>query len=551
MRISTGGHLQPRGLDARPRAAYLKPGRARRPTDAGAAALSLFESILVLLAVALVLATFSRKIGAPYPAFLALVGAAVAFLPGAPRIDLAPDLALALFLAPVLVDAGFDMSIRELRRDWVAVSSLVLGAVVVTTIAVAVVARWFTPGLAWAPAIALGAIVAPPDAVAASAVLRHINPPRRLVSILEGESLFNDASALVIFRGAVIAATFAMTSSTIPLLLLSVPASLLAGWALGMVLPRITGRISDAPTAILSQFLTAFGVWLAAERLHLSGVLTLVAFAATASRTARTTARLRMPSWAVWETAIFFLNVLAFVLIGLQIEPIFERLDYNARFHYLSVGAAVLATVIVVRFVWVFLNGAGVWAYGRLRGFSPINPGVRPGWRGGLVVSWAGMRGIVTLAAALALPDGDNPFPHRDLILFCGFSVVLGTLVLQGFTLGPLLRLLDLPRDELLEKETGFARTESLRAALASIDGEDGDAARRVRDEYAGLIAIADADDDAYAPSLSEEDRLRQRAIAAARMRLSELRYSGEIGDDAYHRVQEELDRSEIGVLEF
>jgi len=531
--------------------AYLKPRVGRAGRSSGAALLSLFESILLLLAVALVLAAFSRRVGAPYPAFLALVGAGVAFLPGFPRVELAPDLALALFLAPVLVDAGFDMSIRELKRDWVAVASLVLGAVVATTVAVAIVARWLTPGLAWAPAIALGAIVAPPDAVAASAVLRHINPPRRLVSILEGESLFNDASALVIFRGAVVAATFAMTSTTIPLLVLSVPASLLAGWALGMVLPRLNARIADAPTAILTQFLTAFGVWLAAERLHLSGVLTLVAFAATASRAVRTPARLRLPSWAVWETAIFFLNVLAFVLIGLQIEPIFERLDADARVRYLLVGGAVLATVIVVRFVWVFLNGAGVWVYARLRGFSPINPGVRPGWRGGLVVSWAGMRGIVTLAAALALPDGDNAFPHRDLILFCAFVVVLGTLVLQGFTLGPLLRLLDLPQDNQLERESGFARTEALRAALASLDGEDSDAARRVRDEYAGLIAIADADDDAYAPPLSEEDRLRARAIAAARGRLSELRRSGEIGDDAYHRVEEELDRSEIGVVEF
>ena len=513
--------------------------------------MSLFESILALLAVALVLAAFSRRVGAPYPAFLALVGAGVAFIPGFPRVDLSPDLALAIFLAPVLVDAGFDVSIRELKRDWVPVTSLVLGAVVVTTISVALVARWLTPGLGWAAAIALGAIVAPPDAVAASAVLKHINPPRRIVSILEGESLFNDASALVIFRGALIAATFSMTSSTIPLLVLSVPASLMAGWAIGMILPRLNAHITDAPTAILAQFLTAFGVWLAAERLHLSGVLTLVAFAATASRTTKTPARLRLPSFAVWETAIFFLNVLAFVLIGLQVEPIFERLDYNARWQYLTVGGAVLATCILVRFAWVFLNGAGVRLYGNLRGFSPINPAVRPGWRGGLVVSWAGMRGIVTLAAALALPDGDNPFPHRDLIVFCAFAVVLGTLVIQGFTLGPLLRLLDFPQDEMLEKETGFARTEALRAAFASLDGEDSEAARRVRDEYAGLIAIADAEDDAFAPPLSEEDRLRARAISAARSRLNELRFAGEIGDDAFHRVEEELDRSEIGVVEF
>ncbi|MFV0279402.1 MAG: cation:proton antiporter [Rhodoblastus sp.] len=512
--------------------------------------LSFFESILLLLGVALILAAFSRRIGAPYPAFLALVGAGVSFLPGAPQVELAPDLALALFLAPVLVDAGYGVSVRELKRDWVTVTSLVLGAVVATTICVAIIARWLTPGLAWAPAIALGAIVAPPDAVASSAVLRSINPPRRLVAILEGESLFNDASALVIFRGAVFAATFVMTASTIPLLMLSVPISLFAGWALGILVSRLNDRITDPPTAVLSQFLFAFGIWITAEHLHLSGVLTLVAFAATASRHSRADARQRIPSWAVWETAIFFLNVLAFALIGLQIKPIYENLDAYEKTHYLKVGLAVLATVIVVRFIWVFLNSAGVMLLGRLRGYSPINPSVRPSWQGGLIVSWAGMRGIVTLAAALALPGGDTPFPYRDLILFCAFFVVLGTLVLQGFTLGPLLRLLNLPQDEQLERETGFARTEALRAAFAHLDGEESDAARRVRDEYADLLAIADSQEGAYAPRLSAESRLRQRSITAARERLSELRRNGEIGDDVYHRVQEELDRSEIGVLE-
>lgn len=484
----------------------------------------------------------------PYPAFLALFGAAVAFVPGFPHLQLEPDLALAVFLAPVLVDAAFDMSLRELKRDWAAVTSLVLGAVVATTAAVAVVARWLTPELAWAPAIALGALVAPPDPIAASAVMRHINPPRRLISILEGEGLLNDASALVIFSGAVTATTYALTNATVPLLVASLPASLLAGVGLGLLTPRVLNRINDAPTSILLQFVTAFGIWLAAERLHLSAVLTLVAFAATASRVSVMPARLRLPSFAVWETVVFFLNALAFVLIGMQVKPILDRLNWWDRFDFFMIALAVLATVVLVRFAWVFLNGAGVALYGRLRGFSPINPGVRPSWRGGLVVSWSGMRGIVTLAGALSLPAD---FPHRDLLVFCAFIVVLGTLVIQGFTLAPLLRALKLPADRQMEIETGFARTEALRAALASLDGEEGEAAQRVRDEYRELIAIADAQDGAYAPPLSAEDRLRQRAIVAARQRLTELRRNGEISDEAYHRMEEELDRSEIGVLEF
>lgn len=498
----------------------------------------------------------SRRIGAPYPAFLALVGAGLAFVPGAPKFELEPDLALAVFVAPVLVEAGYGMSMRDLKRDWKPVAGLVIVAVGLTTLATALVARWLAPGMPWVAAIALGAIVAPPDAVAASTVLRHINPPRRLVTILEGESLLNDASALVIYRAAVIAAGAHFAFATDGLrLLASVPISLVAGVLLGLGAARLVARFTDAPSAILVQFVATFGVWLAAERLHLSAVLTVVAYAVTIGRLAprNMPARLRLPSHSVWETAIFFLNALAFVLIGLQIGPIMARLDGAERAFYFKVSLAVLATVIVVRFVWVFCYGAGVAARARLRGFSPINPAVRPTARAGLIVSWCGMRGIVTLAAALALPqggaDGAGAFPHRDLIVFCAFVIVLGTLVLQGFTLGPLLRALDFPEDEAHRREVGHARTEAMRCALASLEGEEGEAAERVRAEYASLIAIADSSPEAFAPSVSQEDKLRQRAVIAARRRLLELRHSSEIGDDAFRVIETELDRMEMSVV--
>ncbi|MDE2577326.1 MAG: sodium:proton antiporter [Hyphomicrobiales bacterium] len=505
-----------------------------------------FETTIALVAIAVFLALFARRIGAPYPAFLALAGVGLAFIPGAPKIELDADLALALFLAPVLVDSAFDMSLRDLRRDWPTIVSLVIGAVVATTVVVAFIARWFVPQMPWSVAIALGALVAPPDAVAASAVMRFVNPPRRLVTILEGESLFNDASALVIFRGALIAATSTLPAAKIlPPLVAAVPLSFLAGYLLAQIVPRLLRRVNDMPSAILLQFVVSFGIWLAAERVHLSGVLTLVTFAATTARNDKTPARLRLPSFAIWETAIFFLNILAFTIIGLQIGPVMENLDAQQRLLFFKIGAATLVAVIVVRFVWVFLNGAGVSFLAKLRGYSPINPAVRPGWRGAVVVSWSGMRGIVTLAGALALP---LEFPYRDLIVFCAFFVVLGTLVLQGFTLGPLLRALELPQDRQLENETGFARTEALRAAMACLDGDEGEAAARLREEYSAMLAIADEGPETYAPAVSEDGRLRLKSLAASRARLSELRRNGEIGDIAFHRVEEELDRTELGV---
>ncbi len=517
----------------------------------------LFESVIALLAVAVALAGLSRKIGAPYPAFLALVGAGLAFAPGMPRVELEPELALALFVAPVLVEAGYGVSVRDLRRDWRPVAGLVLVAVALTTIVVALVARWLWPALPLAAAIALGAIVAPPDAVAASTVLRHVNPPRRLVTILEGESLLNDASALVIYRAAVIAAGahFAFWTDGLALLA-SVPVSVGFGWLCALAFARLSRRFEDAPSAILVQFVFAFGVWLAAERLHLSAVLAVVTYAVVVGRIApaKMPARLRLPSHSVWETAIFFLNALAFVLIGLQIGPIMERLDARERLNYFEIALAVLATVVAVRFAWVFLYGAGVALRARLRGYSPINPAVRPTARAGLIVSWCGMRGILSLAAALALPqgaaDGQGAFPERDLIVFCAFVVVLGTLVLQGFTLGPLLRVLDLPQDEQHDREIGHARTEAMRAAHAALESQAGEAAERVRAEYASLVAIADSAPDAFAPSVSQEDRLHQRAIIAARRRLLEMRAAGEIGDDAFQIVQRQLDRLEMSVAD-
>ena len=311
------------------------------------------EQLLGLFVAAVILAAAARRVGAPYPVFLALGGALLAFVPGAPSFTVPPELALALFIAPILLDAAYDASPRDLRDNWAPVTSLVVFAVGLTTVAVAFVARMLMPALPWAPAIVLGAVVAPPDAAAATAVLRPMRPPHRLLTILEGESLLNDASALLIYRlavGAVAANGFSL-AAVAPTFLLAVAGSVVVGPALGWLALRVFDRVQHVPTSIILQFVTTFGVWILAEYIGLSGVLTMVCYAITVARTApeRVPARLRIPTYAVWETVVFPLNILAFIFIGLQIRPIVESLHAEDRSRYVAVAAAVVLTVIVVR----------------------------------------------------------------------------------------------------------------------------------------------------------------------------------------------------------
>jgi CPA1 family monovalent cation:H+ antiporter len=394
--------------------------------------------------------------------------------------------------------------------------------------------------------------VAPPDATAAIAVLRQVNLPHRLLTILEGESLLNDATALLIYRlavGAVVAGAFSVRAVA-PTFLLAVAGSLVAGPVLARLMLAVTYRVRDVPTAIILQFITTFGVWIVAERVGLSGVLTMVCFAIAVSRRApeRTPARIRVPSYAVWDTMVFVLNVLAFVFIGLQIRPILTALEPGRRALYFEVAVAVLLTVILVRVAWVMTHNAVLrWRIRRV-GFHPPRPTLRPSVRTGLVVSWSGMRGIVSLAAALALPlqAGVSAFPFRDLIVFTAFSVVLGTLVIQGLTLRPLIRVLDLRDDDPVGREVELARERALRAALATLEGDRSRTAEAVREELAThLEPVAGEAEDAGERSIHTD--LHRRALAEARKTVFEMRAKGDIGDDAFHRLEEQFDWVELG----
>jgi monovalent cation/hydrogen antiporter len=506
-----------------------------------------FEALLVLLLIAVVLAALARRVGVPYPAFLALGGAVLAFLPGMPSLAIEPQLALALFVAPVLLDAAYDASPRDLKANWVPLVSLVVVGVAVTTVAVAMVVKAFVPAAPWAAVIALGAIVSPPDATAATAVLRHVKPPHRILTILEGESLLNDASALLIYRlalGALAAHEFSL-GTVAPTFLLAVVGSLIAGPALAWLMLRATKHVRDAPTAVIVQFISTFGVWILADEIGLSGVLTMVCFALAVARpaSAATPARLRIPSYAVWETAVFVLNVLAFVFIGLQIRPILASLEPAVRTQYLWVAGAVVVTVIVVRIAWVLTYYLGVrWATPSSGAVERSRP--RPTFGGVLVVGWSGMRGIVTLAAALALPIqlGGTPFPYRDLMVLTAFAVVLGTLVIQGLTLGPLLRMLDVPDDQVVDREVSAARDRALAAAMAIFDGHDSEESRTVRREFEAHLRAPD--DRGHAETAHV--RLHETALTAARRAVFDMRETGEIGDAAFHQLEEAFDWMEM-----
>src|SRR4051812_22529008 len=242
--------------------------------------MQVFEIIIALLLAGAGLTALSRRIGTPYPAMVALAGAGLALVPGTPTLVLDPELALTLFVAPVLLDAAFDSSQRDLRANWRAITGLALGAVVLTVVVVAYVVRLMVPEMPWAAAIALGAIVAPPDAAAATAVLKQLRLPHRLLVILEGESLFNDASALLIYRFAVAAAITGVFSGwlALPMLLASSLGSIVLGLVLGRLTMATLARVQDVATAVLLQFLSTFCVWILAESVHLSGIITIVVF---------------------------------------------------------------------------------------------------------------------------------------------------------------------------------------------------------------------------------------------------------------------------------
>ena len=521
-----------------------------------------FENVLLMLALACVLLQVSRRMNVPYPSTLAMAGLAVGALPWIEPVTIDPALALALFIAPALFDSAYDTAPRELRRNWLPLLSLVLVAVVLTT-AVVAWAGVAIAGLPLAAAITLGAIVAPPDAVAAATVMKPFRLPRRTLSIINGESLLNDAVALLIFGVATSVGMMADLQSpagaadapadvsrwlhVLPPLAIAVPGGAALGYALGRAYRWVSPHFAGTRSAIILQFTATFAAWLFAERLHLSAILTIVAFGMTVARDApaRSSARDRIHSNAIWDAAVFILNVLAFFLMGLQARTILLGLSGAELWESLRFAALVLVLVIAVRLAWVLCYGALVR---RFKGGSGGEAAPGPSWRIGVLVGWSGMRGLVTLATSFALPSG---FPARDLIVLSAFTVVLGTLVLQGFTIGPLIRRLRIKPDRSFNAEVAEARIAMLAAAQRLLDQKSGKAVDAVREEYGEATRAAQKARDADEVALvTVHDSLRLAAIGRQREVLAQLRQDGEIEEDAYRHLQEELDLQELSATD-
>jgi CPA1 family monovalent cation:H+ antiporter len=514
------------------------------------------EIICTLLMVVVALAIFAKRVALPYPVLLVIGGLVLGFVPGLPGVKLEPDLVFLFLLPPLLYPAALFTSWRDFRANLSPILLLAIGLVLLTTAFVAVVAHALT-GLPWATAFILGAIVSPTDAVAATAIANRLRVPQRIVTILEGESLVNDATALVAYRFAIAATmsgTFSLSEASLRFILVALGGTGI-GLSIGWLASRIQRRLDDPPVQITISLLTPFAAYIPAERLHVSGVLAVVAAGLFLGwRTPQIlTYRTRLNLYVFWEMMVFLLNGLVFVLIGLQLLRLLHSLSGRSLKQLFWHGALISCATILVRIAWVFASTNVL----RLISTSLRKRDPYPAWRNLAIVAWTGMRGVVSLAAALALPltlsDG-SPFPGRDYILFITFCVILATLVLQGLSLPVVIRRLGVVDDGLANVEERTARLKANEAALAYLGEVDNqfppDMVERLRAEYDDRIrqlevcasTAGDRSDGAYAPSYQ---RLQQDALDVERRTIIQLRDEYVINDEVLRRIQSDLDHAE------
>ena len=512
------------------------------PEDA-LVALGLLAAVATMLAVA-------PALRIPYPILLVLGGLAIGLIPGLPNLELQPELIFFGVLPPLLYGAAFFTSLRDLRASARPIGLLAVGLVVMTTVGVAIVAHAVVDGLTWPSAFVLGAIVSPTDPIAATAIARRLGVPRKLVTIVEGESLVNDGTGLVLYRVAVAAVVTGSFSAfyTGGIFVVSAFGGVAVGLTVGWIVRQARRRLDNPPAEITISLLTGYFAFIPADLLGVSAVLaTVTAGIYLGWHTPElTTPQVRLQGVAVWEIVQYLLNALLFVLVGLQLPVVIDALGDIPAARLLAYAAVVSLTVIALRFVWVF---AVIDAPKRVaRKVSS--------WQGAVFLSWAGMRGALSLAAALALPletDAGRPFPGRDLILFLTFSVILATLVGQGLTLPFVIRVLRLEDDGADTREETKARIRAAEAAIAKLEvlqAEDWvreDTAGRLRGLYdfrtdRFRARFEDGDDGAIESRSQNYQRLRRELLDAEREAITHLRSTGAISNDVWLRVARDLD---------
>jgi CPA1 family monovalent cation:H+ antiporter len=509
--------------------------------------------ISLLLAVAL-LGAAAKALNVPYPIVLVLGGLVLGFVPGLPPVRLDPALVLVIFLPPLLYGAAFFANLRDLRADLRVITLLAVGLVLVTAAAVGAVAHAIVPGIPWAAAFTLGAIVAPTDPVAATTVARRLGVPRRTVNILEGESLLNDGTALVAYRVAAGAATTGMWSASDAGLrfVAGGVGGILIGLAAGWVITEVRRRIDDVPIETTISLLSGYASYVPAERIGASGVLAAVATGVYVGWKAPeiASASQRLAGYATWSILTFLLNALLFVLVGLQLPRVIDGLAGRSALDVLWPTLAVVGAVVASRIAWVSVLPFVI----RFLDRRPSQVARRASYRERTIIAWSGMRGAVSLAAALALPDS---FPERDVIVFITFAVIFATLVLQGLTLPMLIRRLDVHDDGAEAREELEARRRATDAALIRLDElalmewTREDTVERMRGLYDyrrrrlrardGDLDDGDETEDYEGRSYRYQKMVRE-VIEAQHDAIVELRNGGRISNDVMHRLERELD---------
>jgi len=514
--------------------------------------ISPIELVLGLLVVAVALGYAARRIGVAYPILLLLGGLVLGFIPGLPAIELEPDLVFLLLLPPILFGAGYSTPIRDFKANARAIGLLAIGLVLFTTVAVGLVAQLVVPGLPAAAAFTLGAIVAPPDAVAATSIFRRLGVPRRVVTILEGESLINDASALIAYRIGIAVAlggVFSVGEAGLEFVRVGI-GGIVVGLVVGWVLTEAWRRTADPTLEIMISLLAPFVAYLPAEALGVSGVLAAVVAGLIAGRRAARvlSPTARLMGRGVWDIVIFTINGFAFMLIGLQLPSILASLAAYSPLTLAGWGLAISLTVIVARIVWVFpATYVPRRLSARIRASDPY-----PSPRAVFVVSWAGMRGAVSLAAALALPLEPKPFPERDLVIFLTFCVIVATLVGQGLSLPWVVRRLGVVATDGQDTEEAHARLAAVEAALTRLDDlevefpghkELVDQLRSRYEHEAGHVwPHPEGPRDDEEQELLDHLEIRNAVLAAERDAIIALRDDGIIGDEVLTRIERDLD---------
>jgi Na+/H+ antiporter len=521
------------------------------------------DLVVCLLIVLAALATVARRLNVSYPIVLVIGGLLLALSPRLPEVRLEPDIVFLVFLPPLLYWDALNSSWRDFRDNWHPISHLAIGLVLITTAAVTLAAHFFL-GFPWAPAFVLGAVLGPTDTVAAAAILERFKLPRRLMAVLRGESLLNDASALVLYEVAVRVAqtkTYVWGSVSIGFCL-AAGGGVAIGLAVGWLMLRLQRLTSDPLVSSTIALLTGFAAYLPADALHVSGVLAVVTAGLYISweDPRIVSAKTRLQTIATWEVMTFLLNGLLFILIGLQLRTIVESFSAES-FRSIIFGCLLISvTVILVRILWVFISTYVPRTFiGRLRARDPY-----PAWREPALISWVGIRGGISLAAALAIPislPDSSHFPERNEILILTFAVILATLVLQGLSLSRLLRWLNFPADDAERTEEQRAReamtVEALRFLASAPKGDEihRRAVEQLQDTYRNRgegfdLARESCPDNPEGRYMKQLVSLERELVRLQRASLIDLRDRNSISDAVLRRFQVLLDLDEARLEE-